>query len=217
MRSIDNNDGLIMRTAKHSLLETVAASASVSDSVRATHVGVGSPRRQEAERFIRSVFHRHHDAFVRSFAPNLLLLEQEKRVVAAVGWRGADREALFLERYLDQPVEILMERLTGQMFSRERVVEVGHLASEKPGGSVQVIVSLARHLALEGYEWVVFTATRELVRIFTRLGLPLLALAKADPARLGAQAGDWGRYYDAQPVVVAGPIRLALERTGGQA
>ena len=49
------------------------------------------------------------------------------------------------------------------------------------------------------------------------LGLPLLALAKADPARLGAHAGDWGRYYEAQPVVVAGPIRLALERIGGQA
>lgn len=217
MQSIDNNDGLIMRTAKHSLLETVAASASVPDPVRAAHVGVESPRRQEAESFIRNVFHRHHEAYVRAFAPNLLLLEQQERVIAAVGWRGADQEPLFLEHYLDEPVEILMERLTGQVFSRERVVEVGHLASEKPGGSVQVIVSLARHLAREGYEWVVFTATRELVRIFTKLGLPLLALAKADPARLGAQAGDWGRYYDAQPIVVAGPIRLALERVGGQA
>lgn len=217
MRSIDNNDGPIMRTAKHSLLETAATSASVPDPVRVAHVDVESPRRQEAERFIRSVFHRHHDAFVRSFAPNLLLLEQEARVVAAVGWRGAAQEPLFLEHYLDEPVEILMERLTGQTFSRQQVVEVGHLASEKPGGSVQVIVSLARHLAREGYEWVVFTATRELVRIFTKLGLPLLALAKADPARLGAHAGDWGRYYEAQPVVVAGPIRLALERIGGQA
>jgi len=206
-----------MRTAKYSLLETVVASASLSDAVRAAHVGVDSPRRQEAESFIRSVFHRHHEAYVRSFAPNLLLLEQQERVIAAVGWRGADQEPLFLERYLDDPVEILMERLTGQVFSRGRVVEVGHLASAKPGGSVQAIVSLARHLAREGYEWVVFTATRDLVRIFTKLGLPLLALAKADPARLGAQAGDWGRYYDAQPIVVAGPIWLALERVGGQA
>ena len=217
MPSIDNNVGLIMRTAKHSLLEAVATSASVPDSVRAAHVSIASPRRQEAEDFIRDVFHRHHEAHVRSFAPNLLLLEQQERVIAAVGWRGADQESLFLERYLDEPVELLMERLTGQVFSRERVVEVGHLASEKAGGSVQVIVSLARHLAREGYEWVVFTATRELVRIFTKLGLPLLALAKADPARLGAHAGDWGRYYEAQPVVVAGPIRLALERIGGQA
>ncbi len=214
MRSIDNNDGPIMRTAKHSLLEAVAATASIPSPISTAHAGLASPRRQEAEDFIRDVFRRHHEAHVRSFAPNLLLLEQQERVIAAVGWRGADQENLFLERYLDEPVEILLERLTGQEFSRNRVVEVGHLASDKPGGSVQVIVSLARHLAREGYEWVVFTATRELVRIFTKLGLPLLALAKANPARLGAQAKDWGRYYETQPVVVAGPIRLALERVG---
>ena len=38
------------------------------------------------------------------------------------------------------------------------------------------------------------------------------ALAAADPARLGADAGVWGRYYDTGPVVVAGKIRTALER-----
>jgi hypothetical protein len=59
---------------------------------------------------------------------------------------------------------------------------------------------------------VVFTATQELIRIFTKLGLPLLALAKADPARLGEEAGSWGTYYDTQPIVVAGRIQLALER-----
>ena len=59
----------------------------------------------------------------------------------------------------------------------------------------------------------VFTATRELISIFNRLGLPLLALAPADPARLGEAASTWGRYYDTQPVVVAGRIRMALERS----
>ena len=215
MQSIDHNDGLIMRPATNFLLE----SATASELVRVAHVGVDSPRRPEAERFIHDVFQRHHNAFVRSFAPNLLLLEQQERVIAAAGWRGADAEPLFLERYLDEPVEVLMARLTGagQPLPRERLVEVGHLASEKPGGSLHVILALASHLAGSGYEWVVFTATSELVRIFTKLSLPLLALAKADPARLGEQARDWGSYYDTQPVVVAGRIRLALERIGGLA
>ena len=81
---------------------------------------------------------------------------------------------------------------------------------------MQVILSLTRHLSAAGYEWVVFTATEPLVRIFTRLGLPLLALARADPARLGDEARDWGRYYETKPVVVAGRIRNALERIGGR-
>jgi hypothetical protein len=95
---------------------------------------------------------------------------------------------------------------------REHIVEVGHLAAAHRGGSVEVILGLASHLDRLGLEWVVFTATRELVGIFCRLALPLLALAPADPRRLGAQAADWGSYYAGGPVVVAGRIRLALER-----
>ena len=198
--------------AKHFL--DSAATEVVTGAVRAVQVDTDSPRRDEAEEFIHSVFLRHHAARVSSFAPQLLLVETPGQVLAAAGWRGAGKQPLFLERYLDEPVDVLLARLTGQSLSRERVVEVGHLASEKPGASLHVIVALARHLAQAGYEWVVFTATRELVRLFTRLGLLLLALAKADPARLGDEAAAWGRYYDTQPVVVAGRIRLGLERVG---
>ena len=100
-----------------------------------------------------------------------------------------------------------------QPVSRERIVEVGNLAADKAGGSLFVILNLARHFDRLGFEWVVFTATRELVGIFTRLGLPLLAIASADPARLGDEATDWGSYYDTAPIVVAGRIRLGIERT----
>ncbi len=206
-----------MRTAPNFSLLDAATADDDSNPVRAVHIDIVSERRLEAEHFIRDVFMRHHDAFVRAFAPNLLLLEQDRRVIAAAGWRGADVEPLFLERYLDEPVERLMERLTGQAFARKQLVEVGHLASQKPGGSLRVILALARHLSRSGYEWVVFTATRELLAIFTKLGLPLLALAKADPERLGVQARDWGNYYENHPVVVAGRISLALERIGGAA
>jgi hypothetical protein len=71
---------------------------------------------------------------------------------------------------------------------------------------------LARHLNQLGYEWVVFTATRELIGIFRKLGLSLLALAPADPSRLPEPADDWGSYYDSAPIVVAGRVRLALEK-----
>jgi len=50
---------------------------------------------------------------------------------------------------------------------------------------------------------VVFTGTRALLNSFRRLGLELQALAAADPARLGDQAGDWGSYYDSGPMVMA--------------
>lgn len=176
------------------------------------HTVVGAPRRAEAEAFIAEVFREHYAAELRSFAPNLMLLERGERILAAAGWRGADGERLFLERYLDGPVEEAVERLAGHPVRRARIVEVGNLAVDQRGASVDVILGLASHLDQLGYEWVVFTATSELIRIFRRLGLPPLALASADPGRLGEQADDWGSYYDNGPVVVAGRIRLALER-----
>jgi len=175
------------------------------------HTVVGAPRRAAAEAFIADVFQRHHGAIVRSFAPNLMLLEDGARISAAAGWRCAGEDRLFLETYLDEPIEAAVARLAGQPVKRQAIVEVGNLAADRAGGSVDVILTLARHLDRLGYEWVAFTATRELIGIFRRLGLPPLALAPADPARLGADAADWGSYYESQPVVVAGRIALALE------
>ncbi len=183
----------------------------------AIHVAADSTRRSEAERFVRDVFHQRYGARVSVFAPRLLMLEQAGHTVAVAGWRGADSEPLFLENYLDVPIETVLHTLTGQELHREQIVEVGNLASEKAGGSLQVILHLARRFVEAGHEWVVFTATQELIGIFAKLGLPLLALAKADPARLGAAAADWGSYYESSPVVVAGRIRLALERFGNGA
>jgi hypothetical protein len=197
-----------MPLAKRDVFETC------TDAVTAIHVGADSARRTETESFIRAVFARHYGADVSAFAPNLMLLEQAGRTIAATGWRGAGAESLFLERYLDTPIEAALARLAGHPVRRERIVEVGNLAAEKHGSSLHVILGLGEYLDRQGYEWVVFTATRELVGIFARLGLPLLALASADPARLGAEARAWGSYYDTAPIVVAGRIRLGLERGG---
>lgn len=185
-----------------------------SEMLTITHLGMDSPRRDEVESFIQQTFLQRYAARISYFAPNLLLLEKGTRKIAAAGWRGADSGRLFLESYLDSPIEQTIRRLTGRDIPRERIVEVGNLASIKPGGSLNIIGTLALHLDGLGYEWVTFTATRELIGIFSRIGLPLLALRQADPACLRDQAGQWGDYYDQEPVVVAGRIRLALERMG---
>ena len=179
-----------------------------------THTTAGSAQRPTAEAFVRDVFAEHYQASVSSFAPTLTLFEQDEQLIAAAGWRSAGDEPLFLERYLDAPIEHSVAQLAGQNVARDRIVEVGNLATTRQGSSVHVIFLLAEHFHRSGFEWVVFTATRELVRIFTRLGLPLLALAPADPSRLGDEAAAWGSYYDTKPIVVAGRIRLGLERIG---
>ena len=183
-----------------------------SMTVRATHHDAESPRRNDAEQFIRQVFSERYGADVKSFAPSLVLVEEGDRIVASAGWRGADVAPLFLERYLDAPIEAVIGERIGAPLKRERIVEVGNLASERSGGSLDIILHMARHLHQEGFEWVVFTATQQLIGIFSKLGLPLLALARADSSRLGDEASAWGSYYEMQPVVVTGRIRQAIER-----
>lgn len=183
-------------------------------SVVTTHTVDASPRRGDAESFVRHAFARRFGASVPAFAPNLMLLEADERIVAVAGWRPAASDALFLERYLDAPIERAVSHLAGHAVPRQRIVEVGNLAAGKLGGSLHVIAVLADHLVRLGYEWAVFTATSELVAMFARLGLPLPVVARADPVRLGAAASAWGSYYETGPIVVAGRIRLAVERFG---
>lgn len=167
--------------------------------------------RMQVERFIHKVYRERYGARVRHYAPVLVSLrDPEGVIIAAAGYRIAEAAPLFLERYLAQPVEALLERHTPQRVLRQRIVEVGHLSASQAGAGKRLIHLMGPHLAGLGLEWVVGTLTQELQHLFVRLGITPLALGVADPALLGAAAADWGSYYDHRPVVVAGRIDLAL-------
>lgn len=167
--------------------------------------------RSDVERFIHGVYRERYGARVQHYAPVLVSLRNaEHEIIAAAGYRIANAAALFLERYLPQPVEALLARDTAQRVTRARVVEVGHLSASQAGAGKRLIHLMGPHLASLGLEWVVSTLTQELQHLFVRLGITPLALGVADPALLGTAASDWGSYYDHRPVVVAGRIDLAL-------
>ena len=90
---------------------------------------------------------------------------------------------------------------------REGIVEVGNLAAHGAGTARLLIIALTRILAAEGLRWVSFTGTPALINSFRRLGLDPLTLGPADPHRMGAELPEWGSYYDAGPLVMAGEIR----------
>jgi hypothetical protein len=170
------------------------------------------PRRAATEGFIRRVYAEHYGAEVHHFAPQLVALHGDGgEIVAAAGYRCAADEPLFLERYLAAPVETLLAAAGRPAPERGRIVEVGHLAGGRAGAGRRLIGLLAPHLAGRGFHWVVGTLTEELRQLFARLGIVPLALGVADPAALGADAAAWGSYYDHRPLVLAGPVELALQ------
>lgn len=172
------------------------------------------PRRPEVEAFIQRVFSERFDAQVSQFAPVLVSMSDplSGRILAAAGYRPAGEASLFLEAYLSDPVEHLLSGICGCSIDRTGIVEVGHLAAEQAGEGRRLIFLLGQHLADEGAQWVVSTLTEALRQLFVRLGITPLALGRADPSRLGtAAAASWGRYYEHEPIVLAGQLPQALK------
>ena len=153
---------------------------------------VDEARRRAVEDFVRERFAAHYQARVRHFMPRLFALEAaDGSLHGAVGCRGAAEQGLFLERYLDEPVESVIARRTGERVEREGIVEVGNLAAHGAGTARLLIIALTRILAAEGVRWVGFTGTPALINSFRRLGIALHGLAPADPRRLGVDRDQW--------------------------
>jgi hypothetical protein len=168
--------------------------------------------RLSLERFIAERFWLAYGAQVQHFCAHLLGVREEAgRWLAAAGYTPAAGAKLFLEHYLDVPVETLLGRVAGRAVPREHVVEVGNLAAGL-GMSRELIPALGRELYEAGYRWVVFTLTRELRNAFGRLRLEPIVLAAANPSRLPDRGAAWGSYYAHGPLVMGGPIAACLCR-----
>jgi hypothetical protein len=168
-----------------------------------------SEQRVALKTFIRQRFAAHYRARVRHFMPCLLSLESSTgELCAAVGLRHAQGQTLYLERYLDMPVDAAIRQHTGHPVLRSEIIEVGNLAAVRAGMARQLIMRLTALLMAQGYRWVTFTGTHSLINSFLRLGIELRILAVADPLRLGSAADDWGHYYDSAPKVMVGDIHL---------
>lgn len=171
-----------------------------------------SARRGDVEALIRAVYRRRYDADPAAFTPMLVSLSDTQGPVAAAGYRPAHQEPLFLERYLDRPIEHCLPAGAAGPVAREQIVEVGHLAALRAGDGRRLIHCLTQHLVDQGYTWVVSTVTRELRQLFSRLGITPLALGAARAEALGDERLRWGRYYEHEPVILAGHLPQAIGR-----
>jgi hypothetical protein len=162
----------------------------------------------EIEDFIRQCFADAHGASIKHFMPRLLSLRaRHGDLIAAFGLRSASNSRLFLETYLDSPIEAVLQAQLGQVVKREEIIEIGNLSALYPGAARWLIVALTAMLHDEGYKWVVFTGTAALRNGFSRLGLRPVELGAATLEHLPpADRASWGSYYDHAPMVMAGDI-----------
>lgn len=167
--------------------------------------GPDAPERAELELFIRNVFLRAYGASIKHFLPQLMSLRDAGgRLLAVCGLRNADHGALFLETYLDAPVEHVIADRTRHGVERNDIVEIGNLAVAEPGIAPHLLASVSHYLHGTGTQWAVFTAIPVLRNSLTRLNMQLEVLADASLQRIAPEERpEWGSYYDKNPQVMA--------------
>lgn len=174
-------------------------------TLRLAVAGSEASQRPELEAFVQAAFKRRHDANVTGFMPTLLSFRDTVgQLRGVVGLRDAGRRPLYLEQYLEQPIDAAIAAATGQPVCRSQVVEVGNLAGANCRAAVRMVALLPAYLLSLDYRWIAFTATSSVRTILAGFGAPLLELARADGARISKGRDQWGRYFETDPRVFAG-------------
>jgi hypothetical protein len=173
--------------------------------------GDAHTRRPEVEQFICDIYKQSYDATIDVRYPTLMSIQDEQgTLLAAMGLRDAGRERLFLETYLDVPVEEAIFRATGEKVERSQIVEVGNLASLGSGAAQYLYLAFHAYAFELGYRYVVVTATTPLKTTFRRMKIETFHLVDADASRLIDGGVSWGSYYATEPQVITGNIRQGL-------
>ncbi len=155
---------------------------------------------------------RFNDAFgaeIQHFLPYFLASEMDGLIDSAIGFQPVQPQPLFLEQYLSHPIEHSL-KAHGIHISRSELVEIGNLAASFNSGSPLLFILLAAVLHQANYQWVVFTATRQVRHLIGKLQLSTISLGIADPQQLLDKSQEWGSYYQHQPIVLAGHLATAI-------
>ena len=169
-------------------------------------------KRKAAETVIERAFASAYGSSISCSYPTLMsVFGADNDVLATVGFRPAHIEPLFLEQYLQRPIDRVLSDATGARVARHEIVEIGSLASSGKGASIFLFVALAAYLKQQGFTYAVVTATDALRKTFDFLGFESVELADADAAAV-ADGAAWGSYYAHRPKVLAGAIAAGVAR-----
>ena len=132
--------------------------------------GPEAPARAGFERFLQDGYEEAFGANLRDHFPLIAgLIDDRGQVSAAAGVRFAENEPLFLECYLDGPVEGALAPIHGGSPRRSEIVEVGSLVSRSPLCALNLFAALAHWAAVDcGRRFAVATVTPRLESLLRR-------------------------------------------------
>jgi hypothetical protein len=171
-----------------------------------------SPERKSLENYIADKFKRSHQASITEFMPQHFTIQCENSIAAVAGIRKAKDHNLFVEHYLDRPIEQELSQTHMRPIDRNGIIEIGNLVSTKAGASQLIFILLTAVLYEANYRWAIFTATEQVEQLLKTCPFRLYSLGKADASRLGKNAAQWGNYYENNPRLLTGDLADAMKQ-----
>ncbi len=203
--ALGNSPAFFNAEAAYKTRPLAASKRQRAENIMVSTSNIDAADRREVEQFIHDVFAQTYGANVQHFMPELVALrDEEGQLVAAFGLRKAGKSPLFLEQYLDAPIETVMSNRFGKTISRDQITEIGNLAVANPRNAGVLIAHVIQHSLDMGIEWAVATAHHSLQNGLIKGGRDVYALQAADPERVEpVERATWGSYYKHLPQVVA--------------
>lgn len=166
----------------------------------------GTGMRTELESRIRAGFGQHFQACIEGFMPQLAVYRHASGAEGVIGIRDAAADTLFLESYLDRPIDMAVSQYAGYGVQRGEIAEVGQFVISDRETVADFFRDLVPFLKSQGYDWVCFTGTNRIRALLSRIGFEGRPIATAIRERVTASGDDWGSYYDHDPVVIVGKL-----------
>jgi hypothetical protein len=172
-----------------------------------------APERVRVESFIQKVYAESYNAKIIVNYPILMSVRDVAgNIMAAVGFRPAMKEPLFLEQYIGSPIEESLSAVYSKKIQRDQIAEIGNLASAGGGASIFLFMAMASHLNNIGISHAVVTGTDYLHKKFIQLGLNPQKICDAAPEAVSRNIDKWGSYYETNPRVLVGSIPDGIVR-----
>ena len=177
----------------------------INTEITATTVAAQHAQRAAVEAFIHLVFKRTYAADISLFMPHLVALHDSNgEIIGAFGFSKAIDGPLFLEQYLDAPIEQVMSEKLNRVITRSQITKIGNLAVADPRNAGVLIAHVIGYSLDASIEWCVATAHQSLQNGLIKGGRDVYPLVNADKAKLTtSEQAKWGSYYDRMPQVVA--------------
>jgi len=176
-------------------------------------IGVlGDSVHADAQVLIAAQYKKHFDCDLKHFMSNTFSLYQGDVLKACTGFSAAGHSPLFLEQYLDQPIEAMLSEQFHCPVSRDDIVEIGGFAVDDKQFALPMMVQLAPAFRAAGFQYAVCTVTSVVQRCLDKIGIQSVSLGAADASRVDTTGNAWGKYYALTPVILAGNIQTNLEK-----